>query len=167
MLPHQAFYQTYVRQLSALALVPGVCLKLLPPTIINSAGAGAGWWADEDELLRCAASLACHRSQCGLKAPTTADLSSSIASSVLKHFIIPALDSFGSHRLMFGSSSVPLALTTGSSETLVPAVPDAQRAWYPLVLRLMRSLKLDRESVGEIMAGSAGRVYGLEQSWRG
>lgn len=53
MLPHQAFYQTYVRQLSALALVPGVCLKFLPPTILNSSGDSAGWWTDEDDLIRC------------------------------------------------------------------------------------------------------------------
>lgn len=86
--------------------------------------------------------------------------------SVLKHFIIPALDSFGSHRILFGSWSVPLTLGSSSTATLTPAVPDAQREWYQFVIKLMRSLKLDRESVGEIMAGSAGRVYGLEKEWQ-
>lgn len=87
----------------------------------------------------------------------------SVSHSVLKHFIIPALDSFGSHRLIFGSSSVPLAPT---SDLKGITVPGAQHEWYPLVLKLMQSLKLDRESVGDIMAGSAGRVYGLEQGWQ-
>lgn len=53
LLPHQQFYQTYVRQLSALALVPGVCLKFLPPTILEAAGDGVGWWEDEEDLIRC------------------------------------------------------------------------------------------------------------------
>lgn len=79
--------------------------------------------------------------------------------------MIPALDSFGSHRILFGSSPVPLALAPAPGLTLTPAVASAQRNWYPLVLRLLAKLKLDRDSVGEIMAGSAGRVYGLDKDW--
>lgn len=63
MLPHQAFYQTYIRQLSALALVPGVCLKLLPPTMLEtSRGGTSSWWSNEDDLIRCA-SCRCRESK--------------------------------------------------------------------------------------------------------
>jgi hypothetical protein len=137
LLPHQPFFQTYVRQLSALALVPGVCLKFLPPTILKGEGDGAGWWEDEESFI-----------------------------SVLKQYLIPALDSFGSHRILFGSSPSPLAFESTSTLTLTPSVPNAGRDWYPLVLKLMTSLKLDKESVGEIMAVTGGRVYGLSDSWK-
>lgn len=52
MLPQTADYQAFSQQISALSLIPGLCLKFLPPSIIGEEGADSvGWWEDEETLI--------------------------------------------------------------------------------------------------------------------
>lgn len=81
---------------------------------------------------------------------------------VLGAYLIPALDSFGSHRIMFGSSPTPLTLSTTHQAhriTPIPVVQNPRKDWHAVVLKVFRSIKLDPVSVGEIMGETASRVY--------
>ncbi|CED83254.1 hypothetical protein [Phaffia rhodozyma] len=154
MLVHQPFYQEYTRQITALALIPGLVLKFLPPSIIleeyQSSSGKRPWWEDEDSV-----------------------------ASVLSAYLVPALDSFGSHRIIFGSSPSPLASSdpfpaltpqTTSLDQTTPTstlrskvlVPESEKNWHEIVLKVFAKLKLDPVSAGEIMGETARRVYGLE-----
>ncbi|KAL7417824.1 hypothetical protein BDY24DRAFT_437347 [Mrakia frigida] len=130
LLPGNPDYQAYTQQITALSLIPGLSLKLLPPSVLESPSAtGVGWWEDEEALI-----------------------------SVISHYLIPCLDSFGSHRIVFGASPTPLASGVESTS----AVFSPRKDWHSLVLKVFRSIKLDAVSVGEIMGASAQRLYELE-----
>lgn len=53
LLPGNPDYQAYTQQITALSLIPGLSLKLLPPSVLESPSAtGVGWWEDEEALIR-------------------------------------------------------------------------------------------------------------------
>lgn len=53
LLPGNADYQAYTQQITALSLIPGLSLKFLPPSVLESPSAdGVGWWEDEEALIR-------------------------------------------------------------------------------------------------------------------
>lgn len=53
MMIHQMSYQLYSQQISALSLIPGLCLKLLPPSVLEATDSSSvGWWEDEEALIR-------------------------------------------------------------------------------------------------------------------
>ncbi|KAI5455324.1 hypothetical protein NCC49_000138 [Naganishia albida] len=96
-----AYAETYLPRLTELSLDRNIFLKLLPPVLSSASIAGSGseeakdsrraandWWIDEEEIKR-----------------------------VTRLYVTPAMECFGSHRIMFGSSPPHDPATTTS---LVP-----------------------------------------------
>jgi hypothetical protein len=166
---HHPSYQSFTQQISSLSLIPGLCLKLLPPSILeppSSSDDSVGWWEHEEALVTFVLYLRypyippCQSTSAGRKLIPLEFFSFpcyAVSSRVISNYLIPALDSFGAHRIMFGASLTPLTAGVSSSSALT----NPRRDWHALMLKVFQTIKLDEESIGDIMSGTAERVYGL------
>lgn len=78
--------------------------------------------------------------------------------------VSPAIETFGTHRLIFGSSSAlplpDLALATLNETSLSqPISPDK---WYGVLRKVVTEIGEGQEAVDGILGGNAAKVYQLD-----
>ncbi|CAK9784317.1 hypothetical protein CC85DRAFT_284854 [Cutaneotrichosporon oleaginosum] len=122
---HSDEYEMHCGHLSQLSLHSDVVLKALPP-IVDTRVAPAAWWEDAHELER-----------------------------VVKMYIGPAIEAFGTHRIVFGSQP---ALPPTDPAIIVPV---SGAAWYALLRKCVSELGEESEAMTAIMGKNAEEVYGL------
>lgn len=117
-------------RLTQLSLHSDVVLKALPP-VLDTRAAAEPWWEDERELER-----------------------------VVKMYVAPAIETFGTHRIVFGS--IPAAASAGDvSADKDVIVPISGARWYALFRKCVAELGEDRAAMTDIMAANAERLYAL------
>lgn len=123
---NSAEYEAHCGHLSQLSLHSDVVLKALPP-IVDTRIAGPGaWWEDVHELER-----------------------------VVKMYIGPAIEAFGTHRIVFGSQPA-----LAPSDPAI-AVPVSGAAWYALLRKCISELGEESEAMTAVMAKNAEALYNL------
>ncbi|BEJ03781.1 hypothetical protein CcaverHIS641_0109560 [Cutaneotrichosporon cavernicola] len=123
---HSAEYETHCGHLSQLSLHSDVVLKVLPPIVDTHVAGSSPWWEDVHELER-----------------------------VVKMYLGPALEAFGTHRIVFGSQP---ALAPSDPATVVPV---SGAAWYVLLRKCIAELGEESEAMTAIMAKNAEELYNL------
>ncbi|WVR04290.1 hypothetical protein IAU60_001290 [Kwoniella sp. DSM 27419] len=127
-------YELHLARLASLSLHANVYLKALPPVVDVSADPQGRWWDDREELER-----------------------------VLRMYISPAIEAFGTHRLIFGSSpALPLEEVTKASPVpgeVEQPIPDGE--WYSVLRRMISQLGEGQEAMTGVMGGNAAVVYAL------
>lgn len=118
-------------RLTQLSLHSDVVLKALPP-VLDTTAANEPWWEDERELER-----------------------------VVKMYVAPAIETFGTHRIVFGS--IPAAASAGEAPKPDSGVivPISGAKWYALFRKCVSELGEDRHAMTDIMAANAERLYAL------
>lgn len=117
-------------RLTQLSLHSDVVLKALPP-VIDTTVASEPWWEDERELAR-----------------------------VVKMYVAPAIETFGTHRIVFGSIPAAASAGTVNKEDGV-IVPLSGEKWYALFRQCVAELGEDKGAMTDIMAANAERLYAL------
>lgn len=128
---NDAAYGTHMTRLAQLSLHSDVVLKALPP-VVDTAAAPERWWADERELER-----------------------------VVQMYVAPAIETFGTHRIVFGS--LPAALSAGGELPEGIEAPLSGERWYALFRKCVAELGEDRAALTDIMAANAERLYALQE----
>lgn len=116
-------------RLSQLSLHSDVVLKALPP-VIDTTAAKEAWWEDERELER-----------------------------VVKMYVAPAIETFGTHRIVFGSIPAAASASNVTAEHPGVIVPLSNAKWYALLRKCVAELGEDRVALTDIMAANAERLY--------
>lgn len=82
---------------------------------------------------------------------------------VLRMYLSPAIEAFGTHRLLFGTSTaLPTDQLARHPLTPVELVqPISENEWYTILRKTLTELGEDAESVGAIFGSNAATVYGL------
>lgn len=151
-------YALHLTHLASLSLNAGLSLKALPPVSQLIKGDGtearesdAEWWEDDKELARVIRMYRkCLRLAVDYHLPLT-----------VVQTVSPAIETFGQHRIHFGSSTAyPLpntsSLPTEAVEQVVPS-----KDWYAVLRKAWADLGADTGEMSELMGGSAKAVYGL------
>ncbi|OCF59200.1 hypothetical protein L486_03702 [Kwoniella mangroviensis CBS 10435] len=129
-------YNLHLARLANLSLHANVYLKALPPVvdIVQGKESEGKWWDDRKELER-----------------------------VLRMYISPAIEAFGGHRIIFGSTpALPLADLTKVSP--IPGdleQPISNGEWYSVLRRVITQLGEGKEELTGVMGGNAATVYRL------
>ncbi len=78
---------------------------------------------------------------------------------ILKWYTVsPAIETFGTHRLIFGSSPVlPLSKLGRAMEQVVPS-----SEWYTVLRKCFADLGEDGDAMSGLMGGNAAGVYELQ-----
>ncbi|WVQ83868.1 hypothetical protein IAT38_006012 [Cryptococcus sp. DSM 104549] len=125
-------YGFHLARLASLSLHSNVFLKALPPVVDVTAQKEGKWWTDRQEFER-----------------------------VLRMYVSPAIETFGTHRIIFGSSpALPLpdldrvSVTIGELEQ-----PIDNGEWYSVLRKCVTELGEGKEEVTGIMGGNAAGVY--------
>ncbi|KAL1408165.1 hypothetical protein Q8F55_004969 [Vanrija albida] len=119
-------YNVHVGRLSQLSLHADIVLKALPP-VVDTRVAGPGkWWEDTKEVER-----------------------------VVKMYIAPAIETFGTHRIVFGSH--PAVAPTDPAVI----VPITGAEWYALLRKCVSELGEDQDAVSSVFGSNAAEYYGL------
>lgn len=120
-------------RLAQLSLHSDVVLKALPP-LVDTKVANDKWWEDERELER-----------------------------VVKMYVAPAIETFGTHRIVFGS--IPAARSVVDQKDLGEGIiaPLDNRQWYALFRKCVAELGEDSHAMTDIMAANAERLYALNE----
>ncbi|KAJ9093687.1 hypothetical protein QFC21_006283 [Naganishia friedmannii] len=139
----RAYADVYLPRLTELSLNASVSLMLCPPVVDavlcgkHEGERGRAWWAEEDELRR-----------------------------VMRLYMTPAMECFGSHRIIFGSSSPPVFAC--STALITP------ERWYAVAKTVVAELVCGSGDVGEaqaemddVFAGNAGRIWGARTTTGG
>lgn len=71
--------------------------------------------------------------------------------------VSPAIESFGTHRIIFGSSSAVPSSESGVSH------PIAESEWYAVLRKAVTELGEGSEAVVGIFGGTASKVYDLAE----
>ncbi|WVO15753.1 hypothetical protein L204_103415 [Cryptococcus depauperatus] len=133
---HSDTYSLHLSRLASLSLHANVFLKALPPVVNLSQGDGkdGNWWENREELER-----------------------------VLRMYMSHAIETFGTHRLIFGSfPALPLAdLEHISSVKGQLKQPISNDEWYAVLRKCVSELGEVTEAMTAIMGGNAAMVYDL------
>ncbi|WWD21977.1 hypothetical protein CI109_106465 [Kwoniella shandongensis] len=128
-------YDHHIARLSQLSLHSNVFLKALPPVVdVVQAQQNGKWWDDSKELER-----------------------------VLRMYISPAIETFGTHRIIFGSTPA-LPLPDLEKVTPIPGTleqPIANGEWYTILRKVVSELGEGVEEMTGVMGDNAKRVYEL------
>ncbi|WWC67578.1 uncharacterized protein I206_101488 [Kwoniella pini CBS 10737] len=129
-------YNLHLARLANLSLHANVYLKALPPVVdtIQGKEVDGKWWEDRQELER-----------------------------VLRMYISPAIEAFGTHRIIFGSTPA-LPIPELSRVTPIPGEleqPISNGEWYSVLRRIVTQLGEGKEEVTGVMGGNAAKVYRL------
>ncbi|WVF70161.1 hypothetical protein IAT40_004949 [Kwoniella sp. CBS 6097] len=129
-------YNLHLARLATLSLHANVYLKALPPVvdIVNAKEKDGSWWNDRKELER-----------------------------VLRMYVSPAIEAFGTHRIIFGSTpALPLPDLTKVSP--IPGdleQPISNGEWYSVLRKVVSELGENKEEMTGVMGGNAAKVYAL------
>ncbi|WRT65118.1 uncharacterized protein IL334_002060 [Kwoniella shivajii] len=129
-------YNLHLARIANLSLHANVYLKALPPVVdvIQAKEKEGGWWSDRKELER-----------------------------VLRMYISPVIEAFGTHRIIFGSTpALPLAELTKVSPIpgdLEQPIPNGE--WYSVLRKVISELGEGREEMSGVMGGNAAKAYAL------
>ncbi|RSH90144.1 hypothetical protein EHS25_001478 [Saitozyma podzolica] len=82
---------------------------------------------------------------------------------VLRMYVAPAIETFGTHRIIFGSfPALPLAeLVRARQEDMPLDQPISNEEWYAVLRKVVSELGEDAEAMTEIMGGNGAKVYEL------
>jgi predicted TIM-barrel fold metal-dependent hydrolase len=77
--------------------------------------------------------------------------------------VAPAIETFGTHRIIFGSfPALPLAeLVRARQEDMPLDQPISNEEWYAVLRKVVSELGEDAEAMTEIMGGNGAKVYEL------
>ncbi|TXT13378.1 hypothetical protein VHUM_00745 [Vanrija humicola] len=119
-------YNVHVGRLSQLSLHADVVLKALPPVVDTRVAGPDKWWEDAKEVER-----------------------------VVKMYIAPAIETFGTHRIVFGSQ--PALLPTDPAVI----VPISGAEWYRVLRKCVSELGEDADALSGVFGSNAAEHYGL------
>lgn len=130
-------YNLHLARLAALSLHANVFLKALPPVVeVFELGPDGKWWTDRNELER-----------------------------VLRMYVSHAIETFGTHRLIFGSSpALPLSDLKHVSHTHTVGEceqPISNGEWYAVLRKCVAELGEGMEEMTGVMGANAAGVYDL------
>ncbi|OWZ71946.1 hypothetical protein AYX14_02622 [Cryptococcus neoformans] len=130
-------YNLHLARLAALSLHANVFLKALPPVVeVFELGPDGKWWTDRNELER-----------------------------VLRMYVSHAIETFGTHRLIFGSSpALPLSDLKHVSHTHTVGEceqPISNGEWYAVLRKCVAELGEGVEEMTGVMGANAAGVYDL------
>ncbi|KAK4684553.1 hypothetical protein P7C73_g5623, partial [Tremellales sp. Uapishka_1] len=130
---HSEVYGLHLARLASLSLHANVYLKALPP-IVEAADPERSWWTDKRELER-----------------------------VLRMYLSPAIETFGTHRLIFGTCpTLPIPqLATITPSPVKLEQPLSSDEWYATLRKCVSELGENEDEISAIMAGNAAAVYSL------
>jgi predicted TIM-barrel fold metal-dependent hydrolase len=119
-----------------------VYLKALPPTVESG---GEKWWENRSELEQVLRMYGESISEVWLKA------------------VSPAIETFGTHRIIFGSfPALPIAdLVNGREEAVSLEQPISTDEWYAVLRKVISELGEDGEAMTGVMGRNAAEVYDL------
>ncbi|GFZ49035.1 hypothetical protein JCM24511_06785 [Saitozyma sp. JCM 24511] len=82
---------------------------------------------------------------------------------VLRMYVAPAIETFGTHRIIFGSfPALPLPELVRARQEDVPLhQPISNEEWYAVLRKVVSELGEDAEAMTEIMGGNGAKVYEL------
>ena len=69
----------------------------------------------------------------------------------------PAIESFGTHRIIFGTAPATAPTSTGAS-----SCPISETEWYAVLRKAVTELGEGAEAVDSIFGATAAKVYDLE-----
>ncbi|XAO24733.1 hypothetical protein I312_103539 [Cryptococcus bacillisporus CA1280] len=134
---HSESYNLHLARLASLSLHANVFLKVLPPVAeVFGTGPDEKWWMDRKELER-----------------------------VLRMYASHAIEMFGTHRLIFGSSpALPLSDLEHVSHTHTVGEleqPISNGEWYAVLRKCVAELGQGVEEMTGVMGANAAGVYDL------
>ncbi|KIR60376.1 hypothetical protein I314_03669 [Cryptococcus bacillisporus CA1873] len=134
---HSESYNLHLARLASLSLHANVFLKVLPPVAeVFGTGPDEKWWMDRKELER-----------------------------VLRMYASHAIETFGTHRLIFGSSpALPLSDLEHVSHTHTVGEleqPISNGEWYAVLRKCVAELGQGVEEMTGVMGANAAGVYDL------
>ncbi|WVQ76734.1 hypothetical protein IAR50_006408 [Cryptococcus sp. DSM 104548] len=135
---HSEAYNLHLARLASLSLYSNVYLKALPPVVdaaLLKKDGGTAWWTERNELER-----------------------------VMRMYIAHAIETFGTHRIIFGSSS---ALPLYDLERVSHVVTELEQPirsgeWYSVLRKCVTELGEGLEETTGIFGENAKAVYGFD-----